>query len=123
MPKLKTSESAKKRKVIEDLFIENGVSGLKGTLKLLRDRDGLTKTVKNYVEAQKEFEGGSVALDITGPENVGIHRMVRVSANLRPFISEKLVAMNGGDAIVDPEVETLLAAFLEQLNNEDQKSL
>jgi hypothetical protein len=122
MPKLNTAESAKKRKVIEDLFIEDGERGLKRALKLFRDREGLTKTVKNYVEAKKEFEGGSVALDITHPENMEIHRIVRPSATLRPFFSEKLVEMNGDHAIVDPEVETLLAAFLEQLNDEGQQS-
>lgn len=120
MPKLNTAESAKKRKIIEDLFIEGGIGDLKSAMKLFQDQGSLTKAIRNYLEAEKEFEGGSVALDITGSE---MRHIVSYSTNLRPFISQKLIAIDGDEAIVDPEVKTLLSAFLGQISNEDQKSL
>jgi hypothetical protein len=117
LPVLDSPSQEKKRKAIEDIYIEYGLEGLNRAQRLLSDEGHL----KNELSARRQFHGGSVALDITGDEMAEIrHRMeMRVPSSLTPLSTAKLLTLRGDTLQVDPDVRRLLAEYVSQISGED----
>jgi hypothetical protein len=111
LPPIESNGLESVRKTVENIFINDGDFGLIQAERLLRDEGAL----KNAIAAQKEWHGGSFALDLTGEENRRIHAQALIPSPLRPFFEAKLIHLDGEKVIVDPRVEPFFADFLAQI--------
>ena len=117
LPVLDSEDAEKKRKVIETIFVEEGLSGLIRAQNHLKDKEELEKELK----ARKEFYDGNDML----PAEAHVHSAVmametRVPSSLGPLLSAKLIGMEGDQLHIDPDVAPLIDRFLVQLSGEDR---
>jgi hypothetical protein len=117
LPLMDSEDAEKKRKVIETIFVEEGLAGLIRAQNHLKNKEEL----KTELKARKEFYGGNDML----PAEAHVHSAVmamqtRVPSSLGSLLSAKLIGMEGDQLHIDPDVAPLIDRFLVQLSGEDR---
>ncbi len=113
LPQPASSEAASKRKILETIFVENGISVLLNLQRFAADPDALKRAMATH----KEVYGGSVALDFTADEARALQYQMLVPGGLTRLISAKVAHFEGDELKFDPEFASLLDRFITQTND------
>jgi len=117
-----TPEQEKKRKAVEEIFVEYGLPGLARAQRLLGNEDAL----KKEIIARRGFYGGSAALDLTKQEMADIqirHVETAAPSSVAPLLHAKLVRLDKDELKVDPDVKAILSDFIAQVSGEDDNPI
>jgi hypothetical protein len=115
---LEVPEQEKKRKAIEEVFVEHGLPGLTRAQRLL----GNEAALREEMSARRAFYVGSLALDLTKEELDEIPRHsaeLAVPSSLSPLVYAKLICLERDELKVDADVKPLLADFIAKVSGED----
>ncbi len=119
LPKEKSDEKEKKRQVLLQIFVEDGMSGLKLARKMLESENFLARSLSEHRVRIEDRADVPVHMR-SHVLSDGAHVVIHDYPPLRYLVEAGLVRRNGRTVEVDPEALELATNLIEQLSEFDE---